>query len=78
MEWISPKDKLPQKTGTRNYEQIPCLVKRNGELQFLQWNCEHLCWDDESGDDYECEAAVVEYYIEEKRLLELLPLPTKN
>lgn len=62
--WKSTEiDGLPPKPGVKNYEQIPCLVIRNGDYQILVWNCEHNCWDDESGDDYECDPLDVDHYI---------------
>jgi hypothetical protein len=55
MQWISTKQKShPDKPGLRDYEQIPCLVVYQGEVIILQWNCEHLCWDREDGDDFFC------------------------
>ena len=57
MEWIPTTDKLhPNKPGLRPYEQVPCLIVRNREILLRQWNCEHLVWDTEDGDDFYCEA----------------------
>lgn len=55
MEWIKTSDKLPEKPGLKNYEQIDCLVFHKGEIKHLVWNCEHLCWDDHTGDDFYCQ-----------------------
>ena len=64
LPWESPQtDRLPVKPGKRSYEQIPCLVITSFGFVILQWNCEHKCWDDESGDDYVCDAMEVNYYI---------------
>lgn len=57
MEWIPTTDKLhPEKPGKRPYEQVPCLIVRNREILSRQWNCQHLVWDTEDGDDFYCEA----------------------
>ena len=54
-QWISVKDRLPEKPGKRGYEHVYCLVYAPGEGALVRpWNCEHLCWDDEDGDDYSC------------------------
>lgn len=62
MNWISTKQRLPVKPNLKPYEQIPCLVVRNGQVEILVWNCEHICWDDSSGDDFACAASYVEYW----------------
>ena len=51
-EWIETCDRLPEKPGKYDYEQVPCLVYiyRYG-ISIAQWNCEHLVWDAEDGDD---------------------------
>jgi hypothetical protein len=55
MEWILCEERLPEKPGKSTYEHVFCLVtiKDRGAayVTILAWNCEHLCWDDESGDD---------------------------
>lgn len=57
MTWTFTNEKLhPDKPGLRPYEQLSCLIVRNGELLIRQWNCEHLVWDTEDGDDFFCEA----------------------
>lgn len=55
MEWISTKERLPEKPGIKDYEQVLCLIYWKGEISLVWWNCEHLCWDDSSGDDYLCD-----------------------
>lgn len=52
-EWVSVKDRLPEKPGLVSYEHVYCLIFYNGDVLLRPWNCEHLCWDDESGDDFE-------------------------
>lgn len=65
LEWHKPQDKLPEykQEPPSSYKQVECLVyrKRKG-VQILVWNCEHICWDDASGDDYECDANDVELW----------------
>ena len=64
MEWIATTEKLhPDKPGLLRYEQIPCLIVRNREILIRQWNCEHLVWDDEDGDDFYCEAKDVTHWM---------------
>ena len=64
MEWYSTKDKPhPQKPGLQHYETIPCLVVFKGRVRILQWNCEHMCWDDEDGDDWFCNADAVTHWM---------------
>lgn len=73
MKWIPTTEKLhPEKPGKRPYEQVPCLIMKNGRILLRQWNCEHLVWDDEDGDDFFCEAKEVTHWM-------LLPhLPFKS
>lgn len=62
--WIQSKDKLhPDKPGIERYEQIPCLIVRKGEILIRLWNCEHLVWDTEDGDDYFCGAEEVTHWM---------------
>jgi len=64
MEWIATADKLhPDKPGITRYEQIPCFIVRNREILIRQWNCEHLVWDAEDGDDFYCEAKDVTHWM---------------
>jgi hypothetical protein len=51
-EWIKTTDRLPEKPGKAYYEHVGCLVRWHGETFIRPWNCEHLCWDDEGGDDF--------------------------
>lgn len=53
-EWHKTTDCLPEKPSKADYEQIDCLVIHKGEIKHLVWNCEHLVWDDETGDDFYC------------------------
>lgn len=56
LTWTLTTDKPhPDKPGKANYEQIRCLVVYRGETLLRLWNCEHLCWDDEEGDDWFCD-----------------------
>jgi hypothetical protein len=74
--WIKPSDQLPIKPGLIAYEQIPCLVNWPGcGLCILLWNCEHECWDDESGDDYACDPLAVDCYIPISEITKAFPLP---
>jgi len=58
--WILSTTKLhPDKPGKVHYEQIRCLVVHQGDVLIRWWNCEHLCWDDESADDHFCNAGDV-------------------
>lgn len=64
MNWIpTTQQKHPEKPGLKRYEQIPCLVVKGGQIQILQWNCEHLVWDDASGDDYYCDVEDVSHWM---------------
>lgn len=58
IEWFLTTEKMhPDKPGKASYEHVPCLVQRKHyDPEILLWNCEHLVWDDSSGDDYECSA----------------------
>lgn len=62
-QWISTKDRLPEKPGLSDYEQIDCLVIHKGERRHLVWNCEHMVWDDSSGDDWVCNPLDVDYWM---------------
>lgn len=69
--WISTKDRLPEKSGKYNYEHVVCLVVRDRYVTILSWNCEENCWDNESGDDYECDVLDVTHW-------QPLPSPPKE
>jgi len=62
MEWIKPKDKLPEREENVIYSQVSCLVYHEGEIKILVFNHEHLCWDGADGDDYYCDIAAVEFW----------------
>ena len=55
MGWIKTTDRLPVKPGILSYEHVDCLIYVNGRIEMRPWNCEHLCWDDVHGDDFEYE-----------------------
>ena len=64
MNWIPTTEKPhPDKPGLARYEQIPCLVVYHGEICIRQWNCEHLVWDEEDGDDFCCKADEVTHWM---------------
>lgn len=63
MEWIKTSEQLPQ------YKRdTPCLVWYRREITILYWNAYYQDWDTIDGDDHECEATEVEYW---------MPLPEK-
>lgn len=49
---IETRKELPKKPGKSNYEYVRCLIFVNGNWEIGMWNCEHLCWDDDYGDDF--------------------------
>lgn len=58
-EWvkINSLDDMPKKKyGENQYEQYTCIVLHKGQEKEAVWNCEHLCWDDPSGDDWMIDA----------------------
>ena len=61
--WRKPEDELPKKPGLKNYEQIRCLIKRNGEIEISIWNCEHICWDDDEGDDFMYQPGNIDFWM---------------
>lgn len=62
--WTSVKDKLhPDKPGLDQYEHVACLVVYNGEILLRKWNCEHLVWDTEDGDDFFCKAEDITHWM---------------
>jgi hypothetical protein len=65
MNWISTKDKLPDKDAA-------CLVVRKRYVEILVWNNTHECWDDSDGDDFCCNLDDVKYWI---LLSDLPPIP---
>lgn len=54
--WIATSDRLPAKPDQTRYEHVDCLIVYRGQVLRRPWNCEHLCWDDEEGDDFFCDA----------------------
>jgi hypothetical protein len=61
--WIKPSERLPDRVPNKSYSQVPCLVKKNNEVMILVFNHEHLCWDNEDGDDYNCDINAVTGWI---------------
>ena len=62
MQWIKTTDRLPERNQHERYSQVACLVVHKREVKILVYNHEHLCWDDESADDYYCDIADVSYW----------------
>ena len=75
MEWIKTSDRLPERSQ-ESYSQVSCLVNkrykfmRNGEfikytynVEILVFNHEHECWDNEDGDDYNCDIEQVTHWM---------------
>jgi len=52
----------PPKPGKSSYEQVQCLVVYRGEIEICWWNCEHLVWDDDEGDDFRHKASDVSHW----------------
>ncbi len=55
-EWISTKERLPEKPGIKDYEYVECLIVVYGRVEWGHWNCEHECWDDDAYDDHRYDA----------------------
>lgn len=58
MKWHYIKDNdYPQPREDKgDSDEFQCLVERKkGWFQLLYWNCYYQCWDDEQGDDNECD-----------------------
>lgn len=74
-DWISVKDRLPERAENLAYSQVPCLVNKRYDwerheqkghyyqIQILVFNHEHECWDQEDGDDFDCEIERVTHWI---------------
>lgn len=62
MEWIKTSEIRPEHDGS-SYSSVRCVVWRRGSFEVLCFNHEHECWDDETGDDYECDIEDVEYWM---------------
>ena len=56
--WIKTKDLLPEYP-----KDTPCLVWYNNEVTILWWNAYYKSWDTIDGDDHECDAFGVEYWM---------------
>lgn len=71
--WVRIKtmDDLPKKPGKSGYEQIDCLIFHKGSIKQRVRNCEHMVWDNESGDDFYCKALEPSYYL-------IIPQPPKG
>ena len=58
-KWHYTKDKdypTMEEQGVNEDPSIQCLVVRKGfGACVLSWNPYYTCWDDEDGDDYECD-----------------------
>lgn len=50
--WIETSERLPEKPGIERYEHVRCLIMVRGCIEIGMWNCEHLVWDDDEGDDF--------------------------
>ena len=62
MKWhYTKQNDYPQpREGRGENDEFQCLVYNRGQYQMLYWNCYYECWDDEQGDDYECDKDCVE------------------
>jgi hypothetical protein len=64
MQWISVKERLPERDPNARYSEVPCLVCHKGEIKILVFNHEHMCWDDADGDDFYCKTMEVSHWME--------------
>ena len=62
MEWIKTSEQLPPRVEGAEYSNPQVLTYSHGEYAILCFNHEHECWDDESGDDYECDIEEIEWW----------------
>lgn len=60
--WIDVKDRLPERKPNVGYSQVWCLCVYRGEVLILVYNHEHICWDQEDGDDYFCDVSAVSHW----------------
>ena len=60
---IETAKRLPGKPGLRSYEHVRCLIFVNGDWEIGMWNCEHLCWDDDEGDDFRYDPTVPTHWM---------------
>jgi len=63
IKWVPTKVRLPDREPNARYSQVPCLVIRNGEVQILVFNHEHMVWDDADGDDFCCSIDGVSFWM---------------
>ena len=63
MDWISVKDKLPDRQPNVSYSQVQCLVIYKKEIRILTFNHEHMVWDDFDMDDYFCDINDVTHWM---------------
>lgn len=63
MNWIKTSEQLPEREPNVRYSNPKVIVWYCGEVTMLCYNHQHECWDEESGDDYECETSVIEYWM---------------
>ncbi|HTN41507.1 MAG TPA: hypothetical protein VLZ84_10175 [Asticcacaulis sp.] len=61
-EWISPRDRLPEKPGLHSYEYVDCWIVFKGRVLMRPFNCEHQVFDDEERDDFFCDPKDVEWW----------------
>ncbi|MDD5006590.1 MAG: DUF551 domain-containing protein [Candidatus Omnitrophica bacterium] len=61
--WIKTNERLPDRDPKQRYSQVPCLVYYRREVAILVFNHEHMVWDDQSGDDYECDIGAVSHWM---------------
>ena len=73
--WIATSEQLPPREENKRCSQVPCLCYKKYEwqrketsgvyfqIQILQFNHEHECWDDEDGDDYNCSIETVTHWM---------------
>ena len=74
-QWISVKERLPERVPGAEYSQVQCIVNKEYkwvrgqsagvyyQIQILVFNHEHECWDTEDGDDYDCDINQVTHWM---------------
>lgn len=62
-EWISTKDRLPEKPGKVSYEYVECWIVYKGRVLQRPFNCEHQCFDDMERDDHFCEPHEADWWM---------------
>lgn len=62
MQWIKTSERLPEREPNVRYSQVWCLCVVDREVKILVFNHDHSCWDDSSGDDYECDIGDVSFW----------------